>query len=482
MFEVILSVIGLGFAAWTLLPESKRIQVRAKRATCERRLREIGASCVVIVFTVAFVMPFIPESCDALAGFLLAIGQVSIVTFFGWAAHLVWPDGAWDRRQLEFFRTEMQSLISSGRADVVAEILDQAFPEIPSRRVLHEGEVPRRPTDFEKFFDELLEDALVHPEFITSTVQYHCSLAIKLLCTQSAAGMYASGRILDELMFGSGKVLVRELEQSTSYGDDIRHFYRIPDRCKVLHALLDDVGVGIRISCWKPIGEGVIRHIASQIDKPSIDPDQRPFVEKYEDRRWSSPVGSGIWFFRVMCTSAVKQGETWHMWLPYLRHFVDHMQQVVRIPQQSAHDKFPNAYCYWIYDCCSCCGDVVAMIPRLQEDNPNRPNAATIQRDSVTSWAIRTYGDCLVKLLESSHLTDHFKRDRLDDFCSSYQSWTSAEYPDAMSQFVAYHLNQYLTDRQKQILADGIQASTRRDHTNDAATNLVGELLGRGAP
>ncbi len=357
MFELVLPLIGLALAAWVLLDPGRTEQIRTKIMVNRHVLLSLGIAVLFMMLAYPFALAAIPAPCEIARDLAPGLAGVLTVVLVGIAASVVWPTGHWDGQQLRVFHRRVEPLILTGRADAVVDVLDRAFPALPKRQMPQDDEptAPPRPCMYAACFDEVLEDALVHVEFIRAAAHHNRPFLAKLLSLQSRAGLFASDEILTELMFGPGRLLPRELASSTNQTGEGGHYYRIPERCIILHALFDDISVADQTACWKAIGDGVVRYIASQAGAAGTDPDQRPVVEEYERARRTSPVGAGIWFFRLMATSAAKQGQTWHMWLPYLAHFIDQIDTILEIPERESWREFPNLYCYWIYDCLCCC-------------------------------------------------------------------------------------------------------------------------------
>jgi hypothetical protein len=478
MFELVLSVVGVAFAVWALLGPASTEQIRATLIEGRTRLQLISVLVLLIALAYPFVSAMMPADYAAGRDLSLGVSQLAIILLLVVGAITIWPNGRWDEPQLRSFHARMESMILTDRAAHVVDVLDRAFPSLPTRRLHKHNDPPITRTAYVETFDEVLADALVHVEFIRAAARHNRRFLAKVLSVQSDAGLFASDQILTELMFGPDRILPRELAATTNFNDDGRHRFHIPDRCLILHALFDDIAVADETHCWKPIGDGVIRHIASQADGASADPDQRPFVEEYEKSRWTSPVGCGIWFFRLMATSAAMQGHTWHMWLPYLAHFIDEIDNVLEIPASSANEEFPNAYCYWISDCLTCCNDVIQVASKVGNDNPNRPSDANDQH-SVVAGALYTYGLCLESILKSKRLSDQFKHARVEGLCLDYSAWEGREFPESMSAFAVNHLTRALSPTSRTQLTDYIRRVVKEGLNKDSDKRLLEALLPR---
>ncbi|QYK49408.1 MAG: hypothetical protein KF838_06035 [Phycisphaeraceae bacterium] len=436
MFEVVLSILAAAFAAWGLLGPKYTEKIRAKMRLRPGWLIALGLTALGLTVVHPFVHAAIDPACQSWRDWALAMGQLLVVVCFGLASWLVWPLGKWTEAEIQSFHQRVESLILTGRADIVVDVLDAAFPDLPPRAAEHDP--ARTPTEFEEAYDAVLEDALVHVEFIRAAARHKRSFLARLFTHESRAGLNASARILHELMFGPDRLLPLELSATTNFSDrdDPRHHYWIPERCIILHALFDNIIVADRLKAWQPIGNGVMNHLASMAGKSSADPDQRTFSDQYEAVRWTSPVGAGIWFFRVMASSAATQNHIDHMSIEYLSHFVDEIEPMVEIPAKSNANEFANPYCYWIYDCLQCCSDVVTASARLADSQAAHTALDPDDEETHTTLkgAIYTLGLCLAAVVKSSRLPERLKMGCTGALCMHFTAWCSKKYPNGMEE------------------------------------------------
>jgi hypothetical protein len=477
MFGVVLSIVGVAFAVWALLWPAAREQTLAKMMLRRRRLCGIGIAVLFIAVVYPFANVFIPPAYIVVRDGVYACCQLVIVYLVGTAAFLVSPSGQWTEAQLRLFHQRLETLILTDRAHVAVGVLNHAFPELP-KRVKQDPEEPARESSaYEECFDEVLEDALVYVEFIRAAARHNRPFLAKVLSLQSRAGLFGSDDILTELMFGPDRILPRELAATTNMTGGAGHRYRIPDRCTILHALFDDTEVAEQIACWYPIGDGVIGHISAQARAAATDQDQRP-TEKPEKSRWTSPVGTGIWFFRLMVTSAATQGRKYHMWLPYLRYFIDEIVSIIEIPEESAESEFPNPYCYWIYDCLCCCDDLISTHTHLETGNPNRLTVEALEDHNIMTWALQVYGRCVSAVLQAEHLPDRFKRQMVEVLCRDYEAWERSPLPDGTAEIAVMHLMKGVMRRDRETLRDYMQEILKYEFHRDAYKRLF-EMIQR---
>lgn len=477
MFEVLLSFTGIVFAVWALIPSAAQERVRANVVNRSRWLWTLGGGALAVVLLWPFVNSLIPPPCVRARELVAAAGPVILIVLLGFGTWQVWPAGGWNEEQLRRFRTRLESLVLTGRPDVVVAVLAQALPRLAPRGL----QVPRemlddRPDTYIRLFDDILRDALTYPPFIAAAAQHDRRFVADLLATQSDAALMDSDKILHELTFGSGRVIPFEIAQSTNFGQDPRHHYGIPNRCVILHALFDNIEVARQTGCWKPIGDGVIRHVLAMGGRADTDPEQRQIVDESQREPDSSVLGMGIYFFRIMCTSAVKQGSNDHMWIMYLRYFVEAVIKIVQVPDAGRDDEYPNLYCYWIYDCISCCKDVAGMVQSLPEGNPNRPTGNEGDRNSVVAWALAAYGMCLAKVLRADNLPARFKSYMTQTLCLAYSEWRSNRFPREMTTFAVQQIKQQLLEADLTSLIRSVEGVIQNDPHDDAYRELLEAL------
>lgn len=171
------------------------------------------------------------------------------------------------------------------------------------------------------------------------------------------------------------------------------------------------------------------------VNKKDQDQDQQSGDDYREEDRWESPVGAGLWYFRIMLTSAAIQGQRYHMWFPYLRHFVREMVAVIHVDAATAGDEFPNRYCRWIRDCVDCCCKVIEISKDLPPENRNSSRAVTDldNLDGVLKAAYRIYAECVATILNSDRLPDRFKADQIESLLSDFKTWEQQPYADGIA-------------------------------------------------
>ncbi|MFI4896805.1 MAG: hypothetical protein ACIARR_03160 [Phycisphaerales bacterium JB059] len=477
MYGVVLSVTGVVFAVWQLLPPANRELSRARIQVKRRALLQLSVSLIVVVVIGQLGATAIGWACPGSGAFTLAIGQAVAVAMMAWMAALAWPTGRWNYDLLRQFHPRLESLILNGHSATVTDVLDAALPKADG-----EDAVSPIDPDSESLVETMLRDALSHRVFIRSATRHNRQFMAKVLRRNSWAVVQRVDAILDELLFGPDPLLVHELQDTTNYQNGENHRYRIPDRCNILHALFDDINVADRLGCWTPIGDGIREAISQRRGSPSQDPDQRLCVRDWEAGRWDSPVGAGLWFFRVMATSAAAQDHSSHMWIPYLYHIAQEIVDIVEVPEDEGGTEFPNPYCRWLYDCVECCSEVIHVVERL---DPQSKICIAIQNNDNSAQlieaALYTYGKCVAIIARSeSPGLRSLRSSCIQSLALDYERWQESTYPEGMSAFAANHLQDRLTDPDRSALANQLQALYQHDPHKEVYKDLAQIFMKEG--
>lgn len=422
MFDAIIAMIGLAFAAWGVMDPAAKERLKINLHTRRQWLRLLGfisLSCMLMLP----LMPFSLGWSQSLVVLLAIIGVVSVA-----------PLPRMSAAQLRAFRHRVEPLILTGRPDVVIDVIDGAFPDtMPT--------LSDDPQDASKAISEsqlltnvldILSVALQHGEFVRAASRHKKELLARTLRTPLPGGSVATNRVMLELMFGNDKMLVRELAQTENFAkDDQPWHYRIPEDCVVLRALFDDISVASRINCFSPIGESMLEQLSTHTNDFDHDTDRRRFDGNRSDARWRSLWGAGLWLLRLASTTAMKQGHDWHMGLHYVPLLVERMAPVSKKNIDSQGEEFPTGYCYWIYDCINCLTENISLSTQLSKSNPNRASCKknkALGRTHPLPQALHAYGQCVAKLLQAhDRLPYRFLCDRVHTFAADWsrsaQSW-----------------------------------------------------------
>tara|TARA_R110002111_G_scaffold41960_3_gene77454 strand:- start:14734 stop:16191 length:1458 start_codon:yes stop_codon:yes gene_type:complete len=475
--EVILSILGLAIAAWAIIDAKKQEHVRVKVALNVEPLLECFVCAVALAVLIPGIQSWIPDKYAGWESLAVIGAQILILACAFRAVTIIYPNENWNHFELEQFEPRIERLLLTGSATVVVDVLSEAFPKsLPPRG----PGLPIPDSQYANRYDQLLERAIRHEEFLRAAAVQDRQYLSQLLSRESNAAFWNVEKILNELMFGKEKILRRELRLCTNFGDKtLGHYYRIPDECVVLHAIFDHIPIAYQIHAWKAVGEGVLRYISTAKNTEKLDLEQLPFNdgEKPEDVRWDSDIGASIWFFRLMATSAAIQGTTAHMWLPYLRYFVKGIVGIAQVPDHEPWEEYPNRYCYWIRDCLECLEDVISMTSKIQSDNPNYPTLQQDSSDTIITWSLQLTSDCLRTLFKSDHIPESTKENAALSLCLEYEDWKSHDYPTIMPEFAIKHLSRSLDSDQLILIVQYLSKVVDNNIYRDTYRELRDKLL-----
>lgn len=477
MFGVIVSIIGLAFAAWTIIDGHQQEHVRAKVALNTKPLLK----CVVCALAIAILIPgiqsWIPDEYAGWESIAVICSQFLILACAIRAFFIVNPNSEWNDSELERFEPRIERLVLSGSATVVVDVLSSAFPKhLPLRA----SGLPIPDSKYIDQYDLLLQRAIRHKEFLQAAAVQNREYLSLILSRECHAAFWNIDQILSELMFGKEQILRRELSLCTNYGDkSLGHFYRTPDECVVLHAIFDQIEVARRIHAWKAIGDGTLRYLSVAKHSGQIDLEQLPFNEgeSSEAVRWDSDIGSSLWFFRLMATSAALQGITDHMWLPYLRHFVKGIVEIADVPDHDPWEEYPNRYCYWLKDCLECLESVISMAGEIKPDNPNYPSLQQRSRDTIITWSLQLISDCLHTTFKSDSIPEKVKENAALSLCLQYENWKKHGYPSFMPEFAIQHLSHGMKSDELKLIAKYVGKIVEQNIYRDEYKELQDQLM-----
>lgn len=409
-------------------------------------------------------------------GLLLLIVAASLTAFY-----IVRPTREWDQYELSDFERRAERLILTGSSSIVVDVLSESFPKDAPLRISEDHTTQTR---YRLAYESLLDIALIHDEFLRAAAVQDRGFLSKLLSHHSRSGMFYSDRVLNELMFGQDQMLPRELIQCTNFDRaESKHYFEIPDNCHVLHELFDNTLIADLIAAWKPIGEGLLKHLSRIRQVDEFDIDQLPFFDGERpdhDPAWDSPLGPCIYYFRIMATSALVQQTRSNMWIMYLRHFVKAICEIVTIPAQTRENEYPNRYCFWIKDCIDCCRDVVNAVEHLSKNDPNY----RVQNDPphVLASTLSTLGRCLLIVFDCNSLEVKFKSECADMLCSGYENWHYPGFPPDLPDYALRMLTDSLYPDERTRFAKQIEDLVDNDLCREKYRELVQILQDQANP
>lgn len=406
MVNALLALLGLGAAYWGLSAPPHREELRTLYRKHSRLFKVFGALALGLLVTSALATAVVALFCSHAAELVSRIDAVLTAILVGLGIGAVLPlfDRGWDAARMKAFQARLDELLRTGHDGVVAAVLAKPLRGITSE------------TEFDSLGLEPLIDRCFESEaFARVLIIEQPEAAARLLRIESRRGGSHSDALLRAAFPPVSGALVRELSRSTNYAiGDIG--YRIPEGCIILHALFDDCRVAENLHAWQPIGEAVERELLERRHAAGDDNDNMPWGGDHDDA-WRSPIFAGIWFFRIMVTSSLRQGIEWHMWLFYLPRFVEAMLANTKVNEAELGSEFPSRYFYCICEAFRVLEETIRMTARLDADSPHRrpvEGNAQNKNESIPKSAVLAYVECLQHVLASDVVPPGFRQHRVE--------------------------------------------------------------------
>ncbi|CUX66071.1 membrane hypothetical protein [Agrobacterium tumefaciens str. Kerr 14] len=236
------------------------------------------------------------------------------------------------------------------------------------------------------------------------------SAAAQLLTLDTYQRFDFSDRLLGSLVATTGSRLYDEVERNAQYegiGDNL-----VVGHNFILRAYFKDARVAERLSAWKPIGDHIISHVRSGV--PAVRDKLNGKSEDFENHQWRDPVIVAIAFFDLMIRSAFSQNVENHMWLPYLDHFIDELEQVYDLngPDINIQAEFPTWASRLIYEIISKLGGWFDLARKAPEGSLHGvfPSSLHSGTPSIPANAARSLGISLRHIVCSQRIGEDFAR------------------------------------------------------------------------
>lgn len=217
-----------------------------------------------------------------------------------------------------------------------------------------------------------------------------------------------SDRLLGSLISVPGSRLYEEVERNAKYegiGDNL-----VVGHNFILRAYFKDACVAAVLHAWKPVGDHVISYIRN--NEPAVRTRLNGKSDDFDKGRWRDPIAVGIAYFDLMVRSAFSQGIEDPMWLAYLDHFVDELEQVYDAdePETDNTAEFPTWASRLIYEIVSALGGWTELARQAPENSPHRsfPKSLHIGSSSIPANAARSLGISMRYILRSERIGDTF--------------------------------------------------------------------------
>ncbi len=187
--------------------------------------------------------------------------------------------------------------------------------------------------------------------------------------------------------------------------------FQFSEQCKFLRYFLDDPRTAEKHIIYKPIGDTVIEILRKDESlNRSYNSWDRDFIERHQ---FSCPVHTAVRFFDMMIIQSMHKGISWHMWLYYFDHFVKEMiDRLSPNEDVNLESEFPTIFHYLIYDLVDTNLNWISEYQYI--DNRDRIGWANTQLShdnrSIPKSAALNLGLVMHRVLNSDKFTNRFKR------------------------------------------------------------------------
>lgn len=227
--------------------------------------------------------------------------------------------------------------------------------------------------------------------------------------------------VLELLISEPSSVLYREIQSYQNFGDwaGSRNY----KGSTLLEFLFKDINYAKRLAIWKPIGEYVLRYLH---DRPGGWDDEYNneasyFTEPLGKEKFSDPIFVGLEYFDFMVKEALIQRIEWHMWLYYLRYWVEKIILKIEYKPdqwQKGNWEYPTKYTFFLYKI------IHYQLNWLRFALDNKLELSIQQGPHDNSNILKCTAQCLANSLrlicESSKLPDNFKRSLMAPWWNIY--------------------------------------------------------------
>lgn len=231
--------------------------------------------------------------------------------------------------------------------------------------------------------------------------------ALRLMSTHTQDFGF-SDRAFDLMMAHPESQLRRE---TILNGNLDRCFFLIDPKNPMIYALFRKASVAENLEVWRPVGNYPLRLLDRNIDNYRQTISAR---KPWEDQiLHQDPTYTMISFFDIMVRSAMRDGLSSHMWLPYYDILVDKLLRNMdrTHPDYDPNAEFPNFGYYLIYEIFHAYGEWLKAIECCPENSPAIQLKDTSSRENqpgVVKWTMISMSRSLRHLIKNDDTHDNF--------------------------------------------------------------------------
>jgi hypothetical protein len=365
---------ALMIAAYSILPEYWKFKLKAFVGMAWTALA-FGFSSILVFWSMlvgenGFLVPLGRDYSIVIFPAHLEIAAYIVLSLYVLSVFLLLKYSRVTTRNLSRFQELVSSLIVNRQTDLLSTVLrdnSERLALIYDSSIIKKGSkkattglsaiFPSEPTELEATISGLFDRIISDEELTRSLVRY--DVIVPLMIIKVADNRISAFDleqylhfVLKLLISEPGSALYREIQSHQNWGDWARS--RDFKGSILLEFLFQDANRAKRLATWKPIGEYVLRYLH---DRPGGRDDEYNneasyFTEPLGKEKFSNPIFVGLEYFDFMVKEAIIQRIEWHMWLYYLRYWVEKI--VLKIEHkpdewQKGYWEYPTKYAFFLY-------------------------------------------------------------------------------------------------------------------------------------
>ncbi len=203
-----------------------------------------------------------------------------------------------------------------------------------------------------------------------------------------------------------------QLRRETLLNDNLdRCFFVIDPKNPLIHALFADAKEAEKLEVWRPVGNYPLRLLERNIDnyRQTISA-SKPWEDQILHQ---DPTYVMIFFFDIMVRSAMRDGLSSHMWLPYYDILVEKLLRSMdrAHPDYDPNAEFPNFGHYLIYEVFHAYGEWLRAIECCPENSPAIQLKNTSSQENgpgIVKWTMVSIARSLRYLIKDDRTEDRF--------------------------------------------------------------------------
>lgn len=240
------------------------------------------------------------------------------------------------------------------------------------------------------------------------------------------------------LLANTSSVFFTEIRNSQNLSQGNRLY--LPPENLLLSFYCKDVRIAAELSAYTSVGEAILVRIES--DEVLANNLNKQLLRYNENGKYSCPIYSGIYFFRIMVLEGLYQRVADHLWLHYVTHIVDRILGKMRPAQpEDENHEFATPFNYLLYCAVDVTCDWIEDALRVTDDDSAlSPDQTTEHHAYISFQATEALGGVMRSALSSDKLSERLKFDLLECILKMLQRLKRKKHLQPLVRSVLAHL------------------------------------------